>query len=189
MVRIYERKAINHPHGHVWKLLSDLESPMEYHPMVQSVEITSSYTKGIGASRTLYYVDGSIEKEEVVQIGNGSMTFQRTLLNQNPVTLYTLTYAVKKMSLTWTEIVIEASYPMKLGVWQQIKRAFTIGSTEQRLQMQFRQELDGINYHLRTRRRVPKCSFDTTHHMRGTKHVEQKCAGNRHHNTKAVGTI
>ena len=187
MVRIYARKAVNQPHGQVWKLLSDLESPMEYHPMVQSVDITSSNTKGIGASRTLYYVDGSLEKEEVVQVGNGSITFHRKLLNENPETHYTLTYSVKKLSLTWTEIVIEAYYPMKMGVWQQFKRAFFVASTEQRLQMQFRQELDGIDYHLSTHKRVPKCSFHAD--IPGAKHSEQKGVLNRHHNTKAVGTI
>lgn len=155
--------------------------------MVQSVEITSSYRKGIGASRTLYYVDGSVETEEVVQIGNGSITFHRKVLNQNPEAHYTLTYSVKKLSLTWTEIVIEAFYALKIGVWQQIKRAFVVGSTELRLQMQFRQELDGIDYHLSTHKRVPKCSFDAN--IPGAKHSERKNVMNRHHNTKAVGTI
>jgi hypothetical protein len=187
MVRIYARKAVNQPHGQVWKLLSDLESPMEYHPMVQSVDITSSNTKGIGASRTLYYVDGSLEKEEVVQVGTGSITFHRKSLDQNPETQYTLTYSVKKLSLTWTDIVMEAFYPMKMGVWQQIKRAFWVASTEQRLQMQFRQELDGIDYHLSTHKRAPKCSFDAN--IPRTKHSDQKGVVIRHHNNKAVGTI
>lgn len=190
MVRIYARKAVNQPHGQVWKLLSNLESPMEYHPMVQNVEITSMYTKGIGASRTLYYVDGSLEREEVVQIGTGSMTF-RKLLHHNPESYYTVTYSIKKLSPTWTDIVIEAFYPMKLGVWKQIKRAFILGSREQRLQLQFRQELDGIDYHLSTHKRVPKCSFDgaTSTISSGMKHSEPKMVLNRHHKTKAVGTI
>lgn len=161
MVRTYARKSVNIPHKRVWKLLSDLESPSEFHPMIKRAEITSSHRKGIGATRTLHYIDGSKETEEVVQIGQGYITFMPKTYQGNQRSHYTLTYTVKRLLSEWTEVALEANYDIKMGPWGVMRYLFPVASTERRLQRQFQKVLEGIEYHLTTHKRVRKCAMES----------------------------
>ncbi len=124
--------------------------------MVDKVYISSAYSKGIGATRTIHYIDGTKETEEVVQVGHGSITFKPKSSNGKPGSYYTLTYFVRRLLPSWTEIILEAKYHVKAGLWGTLRKTFPIASTERQLQHHFRQVLEGIEYHLMTRKIVPK---------------------------------
>lgn len=186
MVRVQSRRTINIPHSHVWRLLSDLESPSKYHPMVKNVDIISSCSKGIGATRTVHYVDGSKVTEEVVQIGQGSITFKPKSSHSMPGTHFTLTYSIRRLITSWTEIVLEANYTIKAGLWGEIRKIFPIASTERRLQQQFRQVLEGMEYHLMTKKTAPKCTVIGK--MSGNTRIKQPRALH-FHNSTTVGTL
>lgn len=159
MVRRQATRTVNIPHTQVWKLLSDLESPSKYHPMVNRVEITSSHNKGIGASRRVHYVDGSTETEEVVQIGQGYIIFKpHSFHESSPGKDFIMTYKVKKLLPDWTEIVLEANYTLRAadGPWRALRSYLSIDPTVRRLHKQLQKVLEGIEYHLTTERMVRK---------------------------------
>lgn len=155
MSRAFAKRNVNFSQNEVWRLLSDLKSPTQYHPYVQWVEVVSSQDKGLGAKRVLHYVDGKQDFEEVVQIGQGYITFKPTSNDDKPGTQFTLTYTVKKILPTWTEIILHANYNLPSGLCGLIQYLFP-SSAERRLQQSFHQILEGIEYHLSTQKPVSK---------------------------------
>ena len=157
MVKRQARRTVNIPHSHVWKLLSDLEGPTKYHPMVNHVEITSSNRKGIGASRKIHYIDGSTVTEQVVQIGQWYIIFKpQPCHDKAHGNDFTVIYRVKKLRPEWTEIVLEANYTLGARPWQAIRTLLLIYSTERNLYRQFQRILEGIEFHLTTEKEVRK---------------------------------
>ena len=161
MVRPYSTRTVNFSQDIVWRLLSDLESPTQYHPYVQNVEITSTQQKGLGSRRIVHFVDGRMEVEEVVQVGQGSITFKTSSLLEGKTGMgYTLTYTVKSILPSWTEITLHVRLDLHVGLVGMIRRVLVpITAAERRLYRTLYHVLEGIEYHLSTKKRVPKVSF------------------------------
>ena len=160
MVRPYSTRTVNFSQDTVWRLLSDLESPNQYHPYIQHVEITSTQRKGLGSRRIIHYVDGRMEVEEVVQVGQGSITFKTSSLLDGKTGMgYTLTYTVKSILPSWTEITLHVRLDLHIGLVGIIRQVLVpITASERRLYRTLYHVLEGIEYHLSTNKRVPKVS-------------------------------
>jgi len=131
-------------------------------------------------------MDGSTDTEEVVQIGQGYITFKpKTCHHGKPGIHYTVTYTVKRLLPAWTEIVLEANYNVKFGWLGLLRYIFQVSSTERRLHLQFEQVLEGIDYHLTTNKRVRKCAGTNKIATSLSNHIkvaQRQCS-------QAVGTI
>lgn len=164
MPKSHAKRVVNLPHKAVWKLLSDLKSPSKYHPMVSHVEITSTHSKGIGATRRVHYVDGGVETEEVVQVGQGYIIFKSQNLQGKQEKDLIATYSVRGIAANRTEVSLEATYnrPPEAGRPRGIILRLlpsSKSSTEKRMQQRLQLTLEGIDYHLSTRQSVRKMSF------------------------------
>jgi ribosome-associated toxin RatA of RatAB toxin-antitoxin module len=155
MVRPYAKRNVNYSYSTVWKLLSDVESPKQYHPYIQDLEIGSTQRKGLGCRRIIHYVDGTKDIEEIVQVGKGYITFKHSSLDGKPGTNYTMTFTIKELHPTWTQVTLQAKYDLPTGLSGIIQYLVPTPS-ERRLQRTFYHILDGIEYHLSTNRQVQR---------------------------------
>lgn len=101
MLRAIQKTTIHAPVDAVWQVISDFGAGATYLAMVSHCTVQS---KGIGALRTLTYLDGSVIVERLEMVNEASNRLNYSLLTDTPFGNCLFTMTLKALSTDRTEL-------------------------------------------------------------------------------------
>jgi len=135
----------------VWALLSDLSKVVDYHPIVNSVDLLTDHVQGMGATRRCHFLDGTSLLEEVIDLREGERFTLSLTEGTFPMRDIRATLEVQPLAQGGSRVVFTIGYVMKYGLAGAILERLML---RRKLAENMQGMLEGVAQHLQTGRRV-----------------------------------